>query len=1189
MVVVKGELYFKSHLESLAALDGKLGGLVIEWIESAIQDNSLFSLCAAFSPYSSLVLDAMWVVDEATVRPSLAILLRHFIMMDAAVLTKLAIERLEAELLEAAGVITSAQALLKKTSRINTLINYKFNKISYQEEVPAGFEKIKDWLKLAREELLGQEGIWEFYEIIGCWELDLHRVLELALPFMSANLVSNLETAKISREKIVSVVQIKFELLWKMADRDKVGLEVDSMLREHCLCSLKLCELGVLTLEELEAFTLPSTKEEADEILNLWKESLKKGKVSSMAPSYDIGYELAMLNASYIPNQRAYLYWALMKSNPNSSNTSTCYNEFAAKLLHEEPCIQYLLPKEDDFSAILRDEELLIHISLNGPDPSLHDELWKRISALRYEERFELYQRWIELANSHPGVAYSRQVSINSVKRFLRRLSKDNVRQYCRLLGKISHPNPLPVFKILLEQIMAYDNLTVPVIESLRYLSVLEFDILSFCLIKTFIEAFQTRSALKTDAATCSLWLQNLATFAGTLFKRYGNGLGELGAWLHLLYDQLEKERNCFALIFLQELLEQMGGCSSPENTPDEAALIQAAGGPLLKKCFGEKEEEKNRYSKRLFQALKSHNLLLPMYLAIDSIREWLLDAADGHAKVLSDFADHASYTMLQYSEFLGQFREYINLEELEKIDSTSGYLYHLKRMLQADQRGAPLIWQIGYEQLDLGFIYKREMGKLSPELASKQSTMMKLKRKMLEEEMITLSKAPKATQNNDLGEHFGDNRISVEDERWLVMRGLVSSPDAWLMGQLYPRESIDGELKKAGNISPILTCWEAHNYGRFLRRLLQRYNPNEHSKDRDQPPQFTAKTLPDGSDSSSNQKVETIEDVEEAKKNGPYSTDATMVNNEGDVSSESSGPLSAQDSDCSQEIAVSTMEVSMSDSANELTCLTASTSLAEKSVEVSEEKQESIGEVGSVIIQERGEKMAGDKRGLEEGEVHVEDNSYQILASSLSNLITNGLEGDEESEYVERRNFLIIIWRVSEGCSLFLEDKLAREMIEKTVKYLKSNEKREDLKVLATRIDATIEATKRKCEIKSNSNEIENKSIMGTREPKGESIKRRLSESQGGGMKKARVEDGIKEPDNRREKPTIKESIKESPRRDPMRESRNSRYESPRDLNRETRDQRDSPRSSNRESRDQGDNYSSKKTDGRYWKTHYH
>ena len=88
----------------------------------------------------------------------------------------------------------------------------------------------------------------------------------------------------------------------------------------------------------------------------------------------------------------------------------------------------------------------------------------------------------------------------------MRRLSKENTKQYGRHLGKITHSNPGVVFDTILSQIQSYDNLIVPVVEMMKYVTPMSFDMLSYVLLANFSDPNKGR--LKDDGLNVSMWMQ---------------------------------------------------------------------------------------------------------------------------------------------------------------------------------------------------------------------------------------------------------------------------------------------------------------------------------------------------------------------------------------------------------------------------------------------------------------------------------------------------------------------------------------------------------------------------------------------------------------------------------------------------------------------------------------------------------
>lgn len=62
---------------------------------------------------------------------------------------------------------------------------------------------------------------------------------------------------------------------------------------------------------------------------------------------------------------------------------------------------------------------------------------------------------------------------------FYRRLSKETTKIIGRQIGKLSHVHPGIVFDYVLNQIQTFENLIGPVVESVKFLTSLEFDVLS--------------------------------------------------------------------------------------------------------------------------------------------------------------------------------------------------------------------------------------------------------------------------------------------------------------------------------------------------------------------------------------------------------------------------------------------------------------------------------------------------------------------------------------------------------------------------------------------------------------------------------------------------------------------------------------------------------------------------------------
>lgn len=64
-----------------------------------------------------------------------------------------------------------------------------------------------------------------------------------------------------------------------------------------------------------------------------------------------------------------------------------------------------------------------------------------------------------------------------------------------------------------------FDNLILLVVESLKYLTGLSYDVLAFSIIDVIMQP--KRSVSKQSNGTTSAWLVNLSVFCGSIFKKY--------------------------------------------------------------------------------------------------------------------------------------------------------------------------------------------------------------------------------------------------------------------------------------------------------------------------------------------------------------------------------------------------------------------------------------------------------------------------------------------------------------------------------------------------------------------------------------------------------------------------------------------------------------------------------------------
>lgn len=167
------------------------------------------------------------------------------------------------------------------------------------------------------------------------------------------------------------------------------------------------------------------------------------------------------------------------------------------------------------------------------------EEIWALVKLYPYQIRYCLYSRWKnETYSFYPDLLTKRADSEKQIKNIMKRVSKENAKPVGRLIGKLTHCSPGFLFDYVLLQIQVYNNLITPVVDSLKYLTNLSYDVLGFCLIECLANADKKR--VKHDSTSISGWLQSLSSFCGAVYKKYSI---ELTGLLQYVTNQLKAQK----------------------------------------------------------------------------------------------------------------------------------------------------------------------------------------------------------------------------------------------------------------------------------------------------------------------------------------------------------------------------------------------------------------------------------------------------------------------------------------------------------------------------------------------------------------------------------------------------------------------------------------------------------------------
>uniref|UniRef100_A0A1I8GSZ2 THO complex subunit 2 n=1 Tax=Macrostomum lignano TaxID=282301 RepID=A0A1I8GSZ2_9PLAT len=267
------------------------------------------------------------------------------------------------------------------------------------------------------------------------------------------------------------------------------------------------------------------------------------------------------------------------------------------------------------FQAVfnLLDECILPALSLSEANCPLGELVWSLVRHLPFDLRYRLYGQYV-----------------------MKRLTKDNVKQQGRQLGKLSHSNPGPLFEVVIEQITRYDNLVTPVVDSFRYLNSLGLDVLAYCIIEALADSSEESPRLLT-----------LSTFVGAMCKKYTFDLA--GCFQYAL-NQLKNKR-CADLLLVREILHKMTGIEVSEEVTEEQ-LEAMLGGELLRVEGGYFSQS----SSRLKELLMEHGLVLPFVFLLAQQRDCVVfngEPTERHVKQCGRLYDNCQDVLIQFGIFL--------------------------------------------------------------------------------------------------------------------------------------------------------------------------------------------------------------------------------------------------------------------------------------------------------------------------------------------------------------------------------------------------------------------------------------------------------------------------------------------------------------------------------------------------------
>ncbi|CAD5208734.1 unnamed protein product [Bursaphelenchus xylophilus] len=310
----------------------------------------------------------------------------------------------------------------------------------------------------------------------------------------------------------------------------------------------------------------------------------------------------------------------------------------------------------------LVDFALLPGLTIAEPMYKYGEEVWILISRLPYHQRYRMYGRW-KTVNTVPYylMQLEKGMILGRARYLMKRLSKDTVKLIGRQLGKLCLNHPTIALDYLLTQVQTFQNLIDPVVESLRYLSELAFDVLTYTLIENLADP--AKQSLKTGDGTLSPWLSALAAFTGSIYKRYAI---EYEGLLQYIVNQL-KDKKSVDLLVLREVITAIGGVDQSTNLTEEHVQGLMGGELLKQETFTSLAQKSNRKAvTRLKEALQNADLSVSLAILMAQQRDCIVhqETKQAPVKLSCQILDECQSTFLQFVNFL---RTNVKMEDYSK------------------------------------------------------------------------------------------------------------------------------------------------------------------------------------------------------------------------------------------------------------------------------------------------------------------------------------------------------------------------------------------------------------------------------------------------------------------------------------------------------------------------------------------
>lgn len=303
----------------------------------------------------------------------------------------------------------------------------------------------------------------------------------------------------------------------------------------------------------------------------------------------------------------------------------------------------------------LMKRQLVPALSWSNHDPAVAQEVWELLKMFPITTRYNIYAEWFKGKTSRtPDMKVALDRNKFEARDVLRRITNESGKKQARALAKVSFASPGIVVETFINQLESYSNMIPGLVESVRYFSLLAYDVLTWCLINAL--SGTGRNRMQGDGMLTSAWLQALSLFVASLFTRY-QLLTPAPILQYVAFELRNGDSTDLELI--DQILADMAGVKSEMNF-NETQVLGMTGGELLQsqivQQLADQRHLRKTSAKRLMRALTDPGLTGQILISIAQERQMYShreSARNMPLKVLGNNLDKIQQVFAQYLDVL--------------------------------------------------------------------------------------------------------------------------------------------------------------------------------------------------------------------------------------------------------------------------------------------------------------------------------------------------------------------------------------------------------------------------------------------------------------------------------------------------------------------------------------------------------